>query len=318
MTYDLSTLGECMLRISTPPGTPLENAASANLHAAGAESNVAAALAALGHRTAWASALPDTPPGRFIANALRVAGVDLSHVAWTAAGRVGSFYVELEQPPTPVRVTYDRAGSTASEMTPARVDWPRLLDTRLLHLTGITPALSAGCLALTLEAVRRAREQGVPISFDINYRRKLWPAAPARDTLLPLIREVDLLFVGESDAAEVFGLNGPAEEKLNDLANLTRAKQIVLSVGEQGTVSYDAGTIRRTPAQPTSVIDRLGAGDALAAGVIHGWLANDFALGLRAGAALAALALRRHGDMVICRRVELNALLAGASDRPQR
>jgi 2-dehydro-3-deoxygluconokinase len=307
-----------MLRISTSPGTPLETAGSANLHAAGAESNVAAVLASLGHRTAWASALPDTPPGRFIANALRVAGVDLSHVIWTAAGRVGSFYAELEQPPTPVRVTYDRAGSTASEMTPGQVDWPRLLSTRLLHLTGITPALSAGCLGLTLEAIRRAREQRVPISFDVNYRRKLWPVATARDTLLPLVREVDLLFVGESDAAEVFGLNGPPEAKLNDLANLTRAKRIVLSIGEQGTISYDAGTVRRTPAQPTSVIDRLGAGDALAAGVIHGWLANDLAMGLRAGAALAALALRRHGDIVICRRDELDALLATINDRPQR
>jgi 2-dehydro-3-deoxygluconokinase len=318
MTYDLTTIGETMLRISTPPGTPLETAAAAQLHAAGSESNVAAALASLGHRVAWASVLPNTPPGRFIAGALRVAGVDLSHVKWTDAGRQASFYVELEQPPTPVRVTYDRADSVASQMSSDQIDWPRLLNTRLLHLTGITPALSTGCLALTQDAVRRAKQQGVPMSFDINYRRKLWSPAQARDVLTPLIHDIDLLFIGESDAAEVFTLSGPPEEKLADLANLTRAKKIVLTIGEQGTISYDAGTIRHQPAQPTAIIDRLGAGDALAAGVIHGWLGGDFVMGLKAGAALAALALRRHGDIVICPPAELMTLMNASSDRPNR
>lgn len=318
MPYDLTTLGETMLRISTPPGTPLETAATAHLHAAGAESNVAAALAGLGHRVAWASVLPDTPPGRFIANALRVTGVDLSLVHWTDAGRQASFYVELEPPPAPVRVTYDRADSVASKMSLDQVDWSRLLDTRLLHLTGITPALSAGCLAITQQAVRRAKEQGVPVSFDVNYRRKLWRPADARDAILPLIQEIELLFVGQSDAAEVFGITGTPEEQLNDLANLTHAKKIVLTIGEEGTISYDAGTIRRQPAQPTAILDRLGAGDALAAGVIHGWLEGDFARGLKAGAALAALALRRHGDIVRCSRKELDALLATSSPRPSR
>jgi 2-dehydro-3-deoxygluconokinase len=199
-----------------------------------------------------------------------------------------------------------------------QVDWPRLLDTRLLHLTGITPALSESCLAISQDAIRRAREQGVPVSFDVNYRRKLWPAERAKQTLLPLLRGAELLFVGESDAAEVFGVSGSPEQKLPALAELTQARRIILTIGDQGVLAWDDGQMRHQPAQPTTVIDRLGAGDALAAGVIHGWLAGDFALGLKCGAALAALALRRHGDIVHCRPADLQSLLAADSDRPQR
>jgi len=316
--FDFTTFGETMLRISISPGTPLETAAGAALYAAGSESNVAAALASLGYRTAWCSRLPDTPPGRLVANQIRQAGVDMSLVQWSPTGRVGTMYVELESPPTPVRVTYDRAGSCATEMTVDSIPWDELLSTRLLHLTGITPALSPHCMAVTKEAIARAAAADVPVSFDVNFRAKLWSAKQARDTLLPLLKSVTLLFIGESDATEVLGLTGSPEEKLKSLAKLTSAQQIVLTVGSEGTIAWDDGTITRQPAEPTTVIDRLGAGDALAAGVIHGWLDNDFITGLRAGAALAALALRRHGDIVIARRDELKSLMGARSNRPQR
>ena len=150
--YVVTTIGETMLRISVGAGFAIETARAADLHAAGAESNVAAALASLGRRVAWASRLPDNPPGRLIAGELRRAGVDLTQVQWCLTGRVGTFFVELTPPPAAVQVTYDRADSCASQLSPDSIDWDRLLDTRLLHLTGITPALSASCAALTQDA----------------------------------------------------------------------------------------------------------------------------------------------------------------------
>ena len=316
--YDVTTIGETMLRISTPPGHALETSTHADLRPAGAESNVASALAGLGRRVAWCGRLPDNPPGRLIASVLRRSNVDLSLVEWCNTGRVGSFYVELETPPTPVRVTYDRADSCAVAMSPDRIDWARLLNTRLLHLTGITPALSAACRETTIDAVQRAKHAKVPISFDINYRSKLWTPEQAAQTLLPLIQQIDLLLIGRSDARDVFDLSGAPEQILTALADRTGAKTIVLTVGAEGVVALSDGTIHREPAKPTTILDRLGAGDALAAGVIHGWLDHDLPKALRYGTALAAKALRTHGDVVTCGPAELDSLIQTASDRPQR
>jgi 2-dehydro-3-deoxygluconokinase len=316
--FDVTTVGETMLRISTRPGTPLRAATGASLYPAGAESNVASALAGLGRRVSYATRLPDNAPGQLIGDVLRGCGVDLSMVRWCEVGRVGTFFVELEQPPTPVRVTYDRAGSCATEMSPGEIDWARLLDTRLLHLTGITPALSAACRETIDVAIDRAREAGVAISFDVNYRAKLWSAQQAREALTPMLQDVELLFIGESDARDVFGITGTPESVLDGLVTRFGAEHIILTVGGGGVVAWRDGQIVRQPAQPTHIIDRLGAGDALAAGVIHGWLEGDFALGLRAGVALAAKALRTEGDIIRCSIAELTTLLNATSDRPQR
>ncbi len=317
--YDVTTIGETMLRIGTPPGQPLETATSAQLSPAGAESNVAAALGGLGRWVAWCSRLPDNPPGRLIANVLRRSHVDLTLLEWCPTGRAATFFVELEAPPTPVRVTYDRAASCAAGLSPDRIDWVRLLDTRLLHLTGITPALSTACRATVIEAIRRAKVAGVPISFDVNYRRKLWTPDQARETLLPLVQQAELLFIGRADARDVFGLTSPhPNDLLKALADRTGAKNVVLTVGSDGVVAWLDGSIIREPARPTTILDRLGAGDALAAGVIHGWLEGDLAKGLRYGTALAAKALRTQGDIVTCPPSELESLIQDSSDRPQR
>jgi 2-dehydro-3-deoxygluconokinase len=316
--YDLTTLGETMLRISVAPGIALERTTAAALHAGGAESNVACVLAQLGRRVAWSSRLPDLPTGRLIANALRQCGVDLAHVEWCREGRVGTYYVELRLKPTPVRVTYDRAGSCAAGMDPDHLPLAALLDTRLLHLTGITPALSAGCRAAAVRLVDAARERGTPFSFDVNYRGKLWPPDDARRVLEPLARGAEILLIGQTDAKTVFGIDGEPGGIIAELRDRFQARQIVLSVGEAGIVAWDGARLVRQPAQPTAVIDRIGAGDALAAGVIHGWLEGDFHAGLAYGQALAALALRTHGDIVTLTPGDLGELVAGGSSRPQR
>jgi 2-dehydro-3-deoxygluconokinase len=311
--FDFTTTGEVMLRYSVPAGTRLETAAALDVTPGGAEANVAALLARLGRRAAWAGALPDTGLGRLAANHLRAAGVDLGGVAWRSGGRMGTYYVEYAAPPRAIQVIYDRAGSCAARMSAADAHWDTLLRTRLLHLTGITPALSPGCLDLTRQAVTRARAAGVPISFDVNYRARLWGAQEAADALAPLICDVDLLFCSAGDAARLFGVSGEAGEVARALMERTRAKAVVVSRGEAGAVAWDGAALHTADALPVQMVDRLGAGDALATGVIHGWLGGDLAHGLRCGVALAALALSQFGDMVVTTQAELDALLAGGA-----
>lgn len=297
--FDVTTLGESMLRLSVPVGRPLELAAQLDVHLAGSESNALAALASLGHRCSWVSSLPDNAVGRLAGNQLRLRDIDLSGVIWKSDCRLGTFYVELGAPPRATQVIYDRADSCTSHLTPDQIDWDHLLDTRLLHLTGITPALSANCHGIIREAVERAQGAGIPLSFDINHRHRLWSPSEAAQILLPLLQGVALLFCARRDAELLFGFSGTPEEMILQLEKETSAGHIVLSIGAGGVVGWDGQHTFRQPAYEATLIDALGAGDALAAGVIHGWLEGDFARGLKMGAALAAMALSQEGDMVV-------------------
>ncbi|NDJ62585.1 MAG: sugar kinase [Chloroflexi bacterium] len=310
--FDLTTFGELMLRLSVPLGERLEATNQLDLYPGGAEANVAAALARLGRQTAWFSSLPVNPLGRLAASHLRAAGVDLSGVIWQGAGRIGTYYVEFAAPPRPTQVIYDRADSCITQMDASQVDWDLLLDTRIIHLTGITPALSPGCRTLIPTIIARARAAGIPISFDINYRAKLWAPAAAQAALTPLIQGVEVLFCSQEDAARVFGINGEPETVLRQLADSSAANKVVMSIGDQGVLAWDGTTILQQAAVPAQIVDRIGAGDALAAGVLHGWCEGDLPLGLRCGVTLAALALSQYGDFVITSPEEVAALLAAA------
>src|SRR5438876_8672625 len=154
---DVVTIGETMLRLSAPPGVPLEQAPQLDVHVAGAESNVAIALCRLGTTAGWISRLVDTPLGRRIVNELRGHGVDVSRVLWAPGGRIGIYFLEQGIPPRQHRIIYDRAQSAMSLLGPKEVDWGFVRSARLVHLTGITPALSAGCRAATVQAIAEAR-----------------------------------------------------------------------------------------------------------------------------------------------------------------
>jgi 2-dehydro-3-deoxygluconokinase len=198
-------------------------------------------------------------------------------------------------------------------MQPQEINWDLLLDTRVLHLTGITPALSSACLEVITGAIQRAKECNVKVSFDINYRQKLWSEADAAQTLLPLIQGVELLFCSQADAARLFHCTGSMQEVAQGLLELSKARHVLVTFGEQGALLWNGKDWQHEPARPTHIVDRLGAGDALAAGVIHGWLDNDLSAGLRYGVTLAALALTQAGDMVITNKTELLALCQGSS-----
>jgi 2-dehydro-3-deoxygluconokinase len=143
----------------------------------------------------------------------------------------------------------------------------------------------------------------------VNYRAKLWTTDAARATLEPLVQGAELLFCSQGDAARVFGLAGEPAEMAQALLERTGAKHVIMSSGEQGARLWDGQLWLHRPARPTTIIDRLGAGDALAAGVIHGWLDGSLAAGLAYGVTLAALALSQHGDAVVTTRAELEGLV---------
>lgn len=316
--FDVTSLGESMLRLSVNDGQRLTEADRFEAHLGGAESNVCAALAALGRRTAWVGLLPDSPLGSWAMRRLRASGVDVGGVVRVPNSRLGAYFVELGSPPNPIDVTYDRAGSAAAGMRPDDIDWELLLDTRWLHLTGITPALGAGPAATVDEALGRAPTRGVKVSLDVNFRAKLWSAQSARAWLEPRLQHVDLLICGTQDAKDVFGLVDEPANVARALAERTRGGRAVVTIGGEGAVAHEAGTTDRAEGVAAKVVDRLGAGDAFAAGVLDGALDDDHSAGLRRGVVMGAAALGQRGDVLNLSRDQLERLLAGGAGRPLR
>lgn len=316
--FDLVSLGESMLRLSVPTGRRLDDTRLLDVELAGAESNVSVALARLGWRTGWVSRMPDHALGQAILRALRSDGVDVSAVKCVPDERLGTYFIEYATPPRTTQVIYDRADSAASHMTTADIDWDYLLDTRVLHLTGITAALSENCYTLLEEAIKRAHAVGVMVSFDVNYRAKLWTAATAGERLRPLIADADILLCKGADAEALFDCEGEPRQLMAELQSLTRAPAIFCTFGEQGAALLCGTEFVTKPALPVQIVDRIGSGDAFAAGVLDGWLSGEGSAsdavalreGLRRGVALAAIALSQYGDRVLSSRAELNAMLA--------
>ena len=316
--FDFVSLGESMLRLSVPTGRRLDDTRMLDMELAGAESNVSVALSRLGWRTGWVSRMPDHALANAILRALRSDGVDISAVKRVPDERLGTYFIEYATTPRSTQVIYDRADSAASHMTVDDIDWKYLLDTRILHLTGITAALSESCHSVLVEGIKRARAAGVMVSFDVNYRAKLWSAVDAGEKLRPLIAEADILLCKGADASALFDCHGEPRELMESLRSLTRARALFCTFGEQGAALLSGDEFVTQPALPVQIVDRIGSGDAFAAGVLDGWLSHDpsstevsaFREGLRRGVTLAAIALSQFGDRVLSSRAELNALLS--------
>jgi|SRR5579872_7075639 len=319
--HDVVTFGETMLRLSPPGNGRLEEAVSLDVRIGGSESNTAVALARLGLRVAWWSKLPESPLGRRIENEIRRWGVDTSHVLWddSPQARAGTYFLDFGLPPRGIDVYYDRAAASASRITALEVDLALISGSRLLHLTGITPALSPYCAKAVARAVALARESGTPVSFDTNFRSRLWSAAAARETLEPLLAGIDLLLCPQGDAEALFGLTGAGADVAASLRERFVAKAVVVTCGEEGAAAAcDAGLLS-VPACPSPyVVDRVGRGDAFNAGVLMGLLTGDLMLGLQYGAAMAALKQTMPGDLLITSRAEIESALAQGGGRISR
>lgn len=307
---EVTTLGEALIRLSVRPGDRIQDAPAFDVHVAGSEANVAYALARVGVGSAWASVLPSNPLGERIATTLRSGGVDLAPVTWVEEGRVGTYFVELGSPPRPTMVTYDRAGSTMALASPQQFDWAVVCDTRLLHISGITLGVSVGAKAVALTALAEARARGCRVALDVNYRARLWTPAEAAEALRALAGQVDVVLCKAADAEDLFGCTGEPIEIGRRLQDLFQVRTVAVTCGDQPAVALDGDGSWSCPAHRIDMIDRIGAGDAFAAGVLWGYLEGSVEQGLERGVAMAALKMTLHGDLFTLDRAAVDALLA--------
>ena len=319
--YDLVALGEVMLRLAAPPPQRLEQTSSLEVQIGGAEANVAAACARLGLRTALISALPaDHAWGDRTVREMMGHGVDCAGVLRRPGSRMGLYFLEYGAAPRPVRVLYDRKDSALSRLLPDEVDWGLVRGARLVHLSGVTAALGDNLRDVIRRALDEASAAGVPVSFDVNYRSRLWSAKEARDFLVEILPRLRYLFIGSDDAETVFELTGAPEEVLDGLRALAPGGAIALTLGEAGSAVLGQGALVRPSRRYTvSVVDRLGAGDAYAAGFLWSVLVGrTLQQAVDAATALAALKCTIWGDVPLVTRAELDELLASDSTEIRR
>jgi len=327
------TFGELMLRLSPPAGLRLGQGASLDATFGGAEANVAVALARWGVESRFVTALPESAVGEWALGVLRSHNVDTRSIL-RQGSRVGVYYLEHGASQRPSQVTYDRAGSAISAIRPEQFDWPVIFDGAVwFHVSGITPALSPSAAETTAEAVRAAKQAGLTVSLDLNYRSRLWPQDRARAVITPLMEHVDILIGNEEDAARVFGIGPGAaaaadgtlevtayEAVARELVRRFRLRAAAVTLRQSRSASdntwsaclYDGRECHRSRSYDVHVVDRVGAGDAFVAGLIHGLLA-----GRSPGEALdfaVAASCWKHtirGDFNLATVQEIEALAAG-------
>ncbi|MFS0895732.1 sugar kinase [Microbacterium sp. 179-I 3D3 NHS] len=288
---EIVCIGETMALL-TPVGATLAGAETASLGLAGAESNVTAGIAASGHRAAWASRLGDDPLGDRIAAELTRRGVDL----WVERATDAPTGVMFKDPGAEgSSVYYYRRGSAASAMAPGFLSPERLAGVRIVHTTGITPALSETCLRMVDRLFDDARAAGAAVSFDVNDRRPLWSREQAAATLARLADAADITFVGRDEAERIWGTATAADIR----AFLPNCALLVVKDGDVGATAFagdDAPVF--VPAPHVDVVEPVGAGDAFASGFLAATLDDrPLADRLAAGHAAAARVLVTHADM---------------------
>lgn len=285
------TAGETMVLMTpTQPGR-LRHATSVELRIGGAESNVAIALARLEEQVGWISWLSNDELGELVLARVRAEGVDTSRVR-RIEGSTGLYL--RERLGDGVRTYYYRRGSAASQMGIEAFDPAYLDGAQFIHLSGITPALSPACQRFMPWAMNEARRRGVKVSFDVNYRSKLWTAESARSAIEELIPMVDLLFVGDEEAEALWDESG---EALLHYFTQRGPGEVVLKRGAAGSIALVDGAFIEGPAFTVTAVDSIGAGDAFAAGYLAGHLWQvEPRTRLRIANAMGAYAVMNVGD----------------------
>ncbi len=316
---EVVTLGETMLRLSPVTVSTLEETQQFQVDVAGAESNVAVGLARMGMQAGWISKLVDNSVGRLVAKRIHWHGVDISRIVWSESGRNGLYYLEPGVEPRPTRLIYDRADSAFTTLRFEEIDWAYFNKVRLVHLSGITPALSSEINRLTHQIIDHLKKSGILISFDVNYRTKLWPPETAKKILTPIVEKVDLLICSLNDAATVFGYrSADAEEVAKGLQCQFRNQTVVLTLADSGALAYDGRNSWYQDAYQASNVDRIGRGDSFSAGFLYGYLTDNVHAGLKYGNAMAALNQTLKGDFFWGEKEDVDRLIAGRSKKLDR
>jgi 2-dehydro-3-deoxygluconokinase len=327
--YDVVTFGEAMVRLSPTSFHRLEQARSLDLNVGGAELNVAVGVTRFGMKTAWISKLPKNPLGYLIRDRAQEFGVDCSHIIWSDEGRAGIYFLEFGASPRPSSVLYDRSGSAISMVQPGEIDWKRIFDNaRHFHCSGITPALSPTAAEVTMEALKAAKEAGCTVSYDLNFRKKLWTPDDAKRIQEPMMADVDILITTEEDTNVVFGIEGKDYEAVAErLAGVFDFSIVAITLRENLSVwrnnwtaiAYHEGKIIKDREYDLEIVDRVGAGDSFSAGFLAAWLRDkDVEKAVRYGNAFAALKHTFPGDFNWSTEQEVEILLKGAGLRISR
>ena len=330
MQGQIVCFGELLLRLGSPARQLLLQSPYLEVCTGGAEANVAVSLARFGHKTRMVGVVADNSLGESAAGELRRHGVDTQGVQ-KAEGRMGLYFLTPGAIQRPSEVLYDRAHSAFAQIGGGEHDWASLLaGADWLHVSGVTPALGQQAADRTLEAVRAARAAGVKVSFDGNFRPKLWDAwkSDPATILHGLMAEADILFASHRDIEVVLGRTfgqTTAEERFRagaeaafaafpNLQRMAATIRVQRSVDHQALSAIDAvrgGASHVTPVyEVAAIIDRIGTGDAFAAGVLHGAITGmEDAQGLHFGVAAACLKHSIPGDFNLVGVSEVNAIL---------
>ncbi len=335
------TLGEIMLRLSTPGYERFVQADSFDVCYGGGEANVAVSLAGFGHDVSYVTKLPENEIGESALQALRREGVDCSFIA-RGGERLGIYFLETGASVRPSKVVYDRAHSAIAEASPSDFDFDAIFEgADWFHFTGITPAISDAATEVTRAALKAAKRHGLTVSCDLNYRKKLWSSEKAKSVMTDLMQYVDVCIGNEEDAQKVLGFvpgdTDVTKGKL-ELAGyeaMFRAMQekfgfryVVSSLRESFSASdnawsaaiWDGKEFYHSKTYKLHIVDRVGGGDSFAAGLICG-LAEGKSAAEALEFAVAASALKHTipGDFNHVTRGEVLALAGGdGSGRVQR
>jgi 2-dehydro-3-deoxygluconokinase len=338
------TMGEIMLRLSTPNNEKFIQADEFDVCYGGGEANVAVSLANYGHDAEFVTAVPDNEIGECAVAALRKYNVGTKHIA-KCGERLGIYFLETGSAMRASKVVYDRAHASISTATAADFDFDKIFEgADWFHFTGITPAVSDAAAVLTEEALKAAKKHGVTVSVDLNFRKKLWSSEKAQKVMTNLMQYVDVCIGNEEDAELVLGFKpGNTDVTSGDL-ELAGYKDIFEQMVAKFNFKYAVSSLRVSHSASDNgwsaciyngetkefyhskeyrispIVDRVGGGDSFAAGVICGLVdGKEFKSALEYGVAASALKHTIPGDFNLVSRKEVDALAGGdASGRVQR
>lgn len=341
MPHDVVTFGEAMLRFVPQNDQRLAQAQGFHVTVGGGELNVAVGVSRIGFSSAWVSRLSDNPLGQLLLSKVREQGVDSRHVAMTKDGRCGLYFLEQGASPRAAQVVYDRADSAISRIKSGDVNWDEVFKgVKYFHISGITPALSKSAADVTVQALKAAKAAGVTVTYDLNYRSKLWTPKEAQAVQEPLMQYVDILITTEEDTKVVFGIESKAAdekfETVDSAGYRDVARQLVAKFKFKGVaitlrqnksvwfndwwgLYHDAVTQKdfESPKVALEIVDRVGAGDSFAAGLLSGLLIKpgDYDHAIRFAIATSALKHTIPGDFCVVTRGEVENVMKGGGLR---
>jgi 2-dehydro-3-deoxygluconokinase len=349
--FDLLALGECMIRLSPPGHQRIELTPVFEAYAGGGEYNVAYALSRYGMRTGWISRLVDNPLGHFIKNHARTSGMDISESLWVPydgvgrADRIGLNFTEVGIGVRASVTLYDRGHTAVAHMKPGDVDWKRIFGSRKarwFHTGGIFTALSDSCADVVLEAMKAAHDAGTIVSYDLNFRSKLWSSKKAIEVTKTLMSSIDVLIGNEEDFQKVLGFQVegtdehlkqlPIEGYKNMVQQVVKAYPHIRAVGTtlrevvSGLVNnwsaimyYEGQFYQSRRYENLEIEDRVGGGDGFCSGFVYGLLHGMTPQEcVDMGAAHGALLQSTRGDTSMVTMEEIRHVMGGGSARIKR